>query len=242
MSAKMANNTSVMEDFTTPDRKPSSTTKVKEKVTSSVEAGKGVAKPATVTPAESIATRDSVEAEPSALQITSSVESPEDKHVRFDKGNQAKDVAKTRETKNRRGPISRRSGRSGSPARPGSGIESTVLEFKTCGSPQRKREESDTIPSLCSSSSAEKGKKRSGKTKTTVVKEGTDSGEYSKPVSISCNANMDQTSPLGESLGTSAKGNLNSVKPVKSEAKKNNVTFSPVPPSKDSAGVRVSIS
>jgi len=227
-----------MEDFTTPDRKPSSTTQGKEKVTSSVEADRKIAKSATVTPAESTATRNSVKAEPSALQMTSSVESSEDKHVRFGKGNQAKEIAETPEAKTRKGPLSRRGGRSGSPARPGADIESTFLEFKTYRSPQRKREESDTVPSLCSSSIAEKQKNRSARTKIAVVKEETNSGKDNKPASISCDTNMNQTSPLGESPEKRASGNLNSVKPAKSEAKKNNVTFSPVPPTKDCAVVR----
>lgn len=118
-------------------------------------------------------------------------------------------------------------------------MESTVLEFKTYTSPQRKREESDTVPSLCSASSAEKEKEQEQApvSKTKDAKE-TNSEEHSKPASISCDTNLNQTSPLGES---DEKGGATKSKPSKSEksdGKKNNVTFSPVPPTKDNAVVR----
>jgi len=238
-SAKMANNTSMMDDFKTPDRKPASSDRGKQKVISSVEAERKISKPATVTPAESTTTREPVKAQPPTLQITSSVESPEDKHVRFDKKKQEQNTSEP-ETEKRRGPASRRDGRSSSPGSSGKEMESTVLEFKTYTSPQRKREESDTVPSLCSASSAEKEKEQEQApvSKTKDAKE-TNSEEHSKPASISCDTNLNQTSPLGES---DEKGGATKSKPSKSEksdGKKNNVTFSPVPPTKGNAVVRV---
>lgn len=236
----MANNTSAMDDFKTPDRKPSSSDRGQQKVTSSVEAERKISKPATVTPAESTTTREPVKAEPPALQITSSVESPEDKHVRFDKKKKKEDTSETPEAKNR-GAASRRGGRSGSPGRSGTEMESTVLEFKTYRSPERKRDESDTVPSLCSASSAEKEKEqeKASKAKTKDTKE-TSSEEHNKPASISCDTNLNQTSPLGESDEKSSATKSKPIKSEKSDGKKNNVTFSPVPPTKDSAVVRVS--
>mmetsp|Transcript_24319 Transcript_24319/g.59541 ORF Transcript_24319/g.59541 Transcript_24319/m.59541 type:complete len:919 (+) Transcript_24319:274-3030(+) len=233
----MANNTSVMDDFKTPDRKPSSSDRGQPKVTSSVDSERKISKPATVTPAESTITREPVKAAPPTLQITSSVESPEDKHVRFDKKKHEQEVAETPEAKNRRGAVSRRGGRSGSPGRPGTDMESTVLEFKTFRSPQRKREESDNVPSLCSSSSAEKEKERPSKAKAKDAKD-TNSEEQSKPASISCDANMNQTSPLGEGTEKSGAAKSKPTKSEKSEGKKNNVTFSPVPPTKENVVVR----
>lgn len=233
--------TSVMDDFKTPDRKPASSDHAQQKVTSSVDPERKITKAATVTPAEVASTREPVKADPPALEITSSVEaSPEDKHVRFDKKKQEQDSAETPEATNRRGEASRRGGRGSSPGRSGKEMESTVLEFKTYRSPERKRDESDTVPSLCSTSSADKEKEQeqAPKAETKETKE-TSSEEHNKPASISCDANLNQTSPLGESeMGAATKSK--SAKSEKTDGKKNNVTFSPVPPTKDNAVVRVS--
>jgi hypothetical protein len=88
---------------------------------------------------------------------------PGGKHVRF--GNEEKgeegEVSTEQDSGSKRGLVSRRGGRLGSPAPPRPAPVSTdggpVLEFKTYRSPQRKRDvaatENDTIPSLCSANS-----------------------------------------------------------------------------------------
>lgn len=88
---------------------------------------------------------------------------PGGKHVRF--GNEEKveegEVSTEQGSGSKRGLVSRRGGRLGSPAPPRPAPVSTdggpVLEFKTYRSPQRKRDvavtENDTVPSLCSANS-----------------------------------------------------------------------------------------
>jgi hypothetical protein len=263
-TATMVGSTGEIEDFTTPDRKPphSSTDQEEKKEVLATEAARdskpGTVTPAessatrdpvTVTPAESSATRDTVKSEPSALQLASSVESPDERHVRFDNGfdNEMSDegTESHADSKSRRGAVSRRGGRCGSPGRAGNNSttkkESTVLEFKTYRSPPRtKREETDTVPSLCSTSSVDKDKEGAAKAAKAGDAEVSNSKGNKKPSSISCDASMNQTSPLADGSEQPAEAKESKIKAEKMESKKNNVTFSPVPPARDHAIVRVS--
>lgn len=238
-TATMVGTKGEIEDFTTPDRKPShSAADQEEKKEVSCKEAARDSKPATVTPQESSVTRDPVKTEPGALQIASSVESPDERHVRFDNEMSDDGADSNGDSKSRRGTVSRRGGRCGSPGRAGNNStvkkESTVLEFKTYRSPpRRKGEENDTVPSLCSTSSA------AVKTESEDV-QGSTSKEDQKPSSISCDAALNQTSPLGDGSEQPADPKEAKSKTDKMESKKNNVTFSPVPPAKDHAVVRVS--
>lgn len=113
-----------------------------------------------------------------------------------------------------RGLVSRRGGRMGSPSKPISVLavkSEPVVEYKTYRSPSRKRDENDTIPSLCSTSSggltsasshsAEK-KLDTTTTPSEAIEEHDadqmdDGTEHRRPSSISCDPSMiDTTSPL----------------------------------------------
>ena len=108
---------------------------------------------------------------------------PGGKHVRF--GNEEKgeegEASTEQGSGSKRGLVSRRGGRLGSPAPPRPAPASTdggpVLEFKTYRSPQRKRDvaatENDTVPSLCSANSGISSVEQSGTL-------GTDTGAVSK--------------------------------------------------------------
>jgi hypothetical protein len=245
-TATMVGSTVEIEDFTTPDRKPphSSTDQEEKKEVSATEAARD-SKPATVTPAESSATRDAVKSDPSDLQIASSVESPDERHVRFDNEMSDEGTESQGDSKSRRGTVSRRGGRCGSPGRGGNNStakkESTVLEFKTYRSPPRtKRDRTDTVPSLCSSNSVGKDKEGAAKAAKAEDAEVSNSKGDKKPSSISCDASMNQTSPLGDGSEQPAEAKETNSKAEKLESKKNNVTFSPVPPARDHVVVRVS--
>jgi hypothetical protein len=149
------------------------------------------------------------------------------------------------DSKSRRGTVSRRGGRCGSPGRGGNNSttnkESTVLEFKTYRSPSRtKREETDTVPSLCSSNGVDKDKEGAAKAAKTGDAEVSNSKGDKKPSSISCDSSINQTSPLGDGSEQPAEAKETKTKAEKIDSKKNNVTFSPVPPARDHIVVRVS--
>ena len=223
----MSASTAVMDDFKTPDRKPPQSGQEAKK-----ESSEGQNTAATVTPPES------------SMQM----ESPEDKHVRFDKEkNQIDAKAESSagdspsSTNSQRGLVSTRGRRSASPGRAASiptsiKKESNVLEFKTFRSPSGKAEESDTVPSLCSAGSMDtKDKETALQVKLQAA--GADSTAKEgdkKPSSISCDSALDQTSPLAADGSAKAKSTM------KKGSGKNNVTFSPVPPTKDHAVARVS--
>ena len=154
-------------------------------------------------------------------------------------------------TASQRGFVSRRGGRCNSPGRNNvtKAVAATpkdhVLEVKTYRSPPRR--DSDNVPSLCSANS-EKAVVDDSKLPANVKKE--DPGASStdadvkedRPASISCDASLNQTSPLagneGDQATTAAAAKL--LKPKSEDGKKgsttgpkkNNVTFSPVPPPK----------
>jgi hypothetical protein len=254
--------TTTTEDFTTPDRKPphSSTGQEEKKEVSAKEAERDlVLKPATVTPPDSSREENLSKTESRSLQrVTCDVGSPEDRHVRFDK--EMEDVHKVESpgdspssTGSQRGLVSRRGGRCASPGRitnkQKATKESTILEFKTYRSPTRKREDSDNVPSLCSASSAENKEKEvvSSSTLSTRVKKESETSSSNKgdekPVSISCDSTINQTSPLapdGAEQTQEAKKNKSKAERSETGTRKNNVTFSPVPPSRDNAVARVS--
>ena len=164
------------------------------------------------------------------------------KQVRFDK----------QEEKSKRGLVSRRGGRMGSPA----ALRATtltndggpVLEFKTYRSPQRKRDavENDTIPSLCSTNSELLASKDAGHTDAEKQKgsAGKDGGDKrtDRPSSISCDPSMIATtsplasqdvdaSPSGQVTKTSVSTPPKAANPTDGkEGGRRNVTFSPPTP------------
>lgn len=125
----------------------------------------------------------------------------------------------TSTTSSQRGLVSRRGGRIGSPPKSLatavlSEKSEPVIEFKTYRSPSRKRDENDTIPSLCSTnsggltsaSSLSTDKKGETKSSASCLEKAAgeaqdadhdDSTEHRRPSSISCDPSMiDTTSPL----------------------------------------------
>jgi len=234
-------------DFATPDRTgpqsasiAASQIKNERALESSVPKNSKLEKVATVTPPESM-TRDELmkskkkDAETgSALNmVTSQVDSPDDRHVRFNNDQKKHDPAAESPSSNssQRGLVSRRGGKCASPSRSPKGSSSdAVLEFKTYRSPPRKkREEIDTVPSLCSDKDKIKAEARDSSSETKNDR---------KPSSISCDASMNQTSPLASEEAKPVVGKEES----KTAGRKNNVTFSPVPNSKENVEDKVSLS
>ena len=254
-AATMSGSTEVASEFATPDRSQPITTAEEKKDISDKEAANDTTKsvkPATVTPPESLAPRDenSFKTSPeSPLQIAASqVDSPEDKHVRFDKEEESA-VDSPSSTNSQRGLVSRRGGRYASPGRvvgkPGATKEPNALEFKTFQTPVQKKDESDTVPSLCSANSTDKERNENGDAPA-IKKEDPDTTSNSegdrKPASISCDSAIDQTSPIASDQShQDAKPSKVKTETVK-ETKKSNVTFSPVPKPRESASERVSSS
>eukprot|EP00934_Nitzschia_sp_Nitz4_P008641 Nitzschia sp. Nitz4//scaffold86_size83305//26487//29197//NITZ4_005253-RA/size83305-processed-gene-0.80-mRNA-1//1//CDS//3329559223//8631//frame0 len=200
----------VKEEFTTPDRGAlHSATAEEAKNGSSATEQKSAA---TVTPLES-GTRESlaVEAEtrrsPVQMVPTSNVDSPEDKKVHFGGSKDNPDEVEDSPSSagSQRGLVSRRGGRGASPGRVKTPpSKENVLEFKAYRSPSRKSESSDAVPPLSSDTSPEG---RAGKEDKAA--EATSKNDEEEPAA-------DQSS-----------------KKSKAADKKSNVTFSPVPPSRD---------
>jgi hypothetical protein len=167
-----------------------------------------VAKPNTVTPHDA-GNRELKGEKESPLQVSfPKVESPDavdqDKHVRFN-NNAGEEENESNSEGSKRGLVSRRGGRCGSPARNSvattnesgeSTNEQTILEFKTYRSPPRKKKEDNA--------------------ETPEVKAEQDDSEDKKAAT--------KAAPLHASQDS---------KPE--TPKKNSVTFSPVPPKKENA-------
>ena len=280
----MSGSTQVLKEFETPDRSSTITSldhaEEKKEITPGDTADEmkkcEMAKPKTVTPPEpgsredvSGLKKEPTDVSPLQIDVDGQVDSPEDgnKQVRFD--GDSEDAKKeslndspSSSTSSQRGLVSRRGGRCTSPGRMSSKVPSakeTVLEFKTYRSPSRvKREESDTVPSLCSANSGEQKEKRGS---TSIPTEQTEesakvkrenegdvsSGGDKKPSSISCNsALIENTSPLAsDGADHSQDASSTKAKPASSrqeiaqQSRKNNVTFSPKPPSKKEYADRV---
>lgn len=199
------------------------------------------------TQAPNMSEKNETEAEPNTVTPLDGGES--DKQVRFDEA----------QKEDKRGLVSRRGGRMGSPAvppRPPAATVTTkeggpVLEFKTFRSPQRKRDsavENDTIPSLCSTNSGpldrklhqskdDNAKPPNGSTAKQASQEG------GRPSSISCDPSLSATtsplasqdvdaSPSGQARKTAAANTAAATptKPSADDAGTRNVTFSPPTP------------
>lgn len=132
---------------------------------------------------------------------------PNGKQVRFDKDESPGST--------KRGLVSRRGGRYGSPAR--KDTTTGVVEYKTYRSPKRETESSDGVPSLCSTASG-------------TIK------EEIKPASSISLDKAETTSPLQEDGSPSKKA----IAPKATESR--NVTFSPRPTVSDCVATdRVSV-
>eukprot|EP00339_Tiarina_fusa_P000571 CAMPEP_0116999132 /NCGR_PEP_ID=MMETSP0472-20121206/1955_1 /TAXON_ID=693140 ORGANISM="Tiarina fusus, Strain LIS" /NCGR_SAMPLE_ID=MMETSP0472 /ASSEMBLY_ACC=CAM_ASM_000603 /LENGTH=969 /DNA_ID=CAMNT_0004698481 /DNA_START=187 /DNA_END=3096 /DNA_ORIENTATION=+ len=264
----MSGSTQVIKDFTTPDRPlPSSDHGDGNKNGSSIDrienGNMEKAKPVLVTPPEPTS-RDAAikqESTESPLQsLATDIDSPEDRHVRFNKEMEKKDAKgdtvldspSSSSTGSQRGLVSRRGGRCSSPGRNLTKPPSTkdVLEVKTYRSPPRKKDDGDNVPSLCSASSEKAAvgdEARDPKPSATPRREdggtsSTNGQTGNRPASISCDAAIDQTSPLTSTEGDKP-ADAKSPKPKAEDGRKgatgssrrNNVTFSPVPPPKQFA-------
>jgi hypothetical protein len=252
----MSGSTDVVKDFVTPDRAPhqsSADHSIEEKkdvssgesVTDTLKADKP--KATTVTPPESASREEAKKGvDDSPLQmIASQVESPEDKHVRFDKGMERKTNSPvdspSSTTSSQRGLVSRRGGRCASPGRIGitrksSSPKDNVLKFKTYRSPPQKREQgSDTVPSLCSANSphTEKALEEKSSAEAPKVKED-DSG------SSTSTSDKKQAGPLSARESDTVKVKADGSRSETAPARRSNVSFSPVPPMRESAVGRVS--
>ena len=153
--------------------------------------------------------------------------------------------------KNKRGLVSRRGGRCGSPGRGATSpptdaahaAAAAVLEFKTFRSPERKqRDENDTEPSLCSTASGDAKATAAAAKKeqdNAAKKANNDENNTSskKPTSIQYDAadKADSASPLKDDAAAATKKSSGK---TEGAPKKGTVTFSPVPP--PSAADRVS--
>lgn len=290
-STNSSGTTQVIKDFATPDRAPpqssatltpSSDSLEERKDVSLKEAGlentstatEEMAKLTTVTPPESAAKEDpSIQkkqhADSPMPRVASQVDSPEDRHVRFDKGMDKLEVKAQSpgdsSTGGQRGLVSRRGGRCSSPGRvvgKPSPTREPVLEFKTYRSPSRKKDENDTVPSLCSATTSSTSEKEKTTPKAvpvdskpnTPMKREDDEGDQSspdkkidpKPASISYDSSVDQTSPLTSHDSEQTNEPRSPRAKVEDTAggtpfKKNNVTFSPVPPARESVSDKVSV-
>ena len=260
----MTGRTEVIKDFTTPDRSsPSEAHEEKKELSGSEAHAESImteaAKPKTVTPAEStnreeLSKRESAAESPLQLGIATDVDSPttdQDKHVRFnrDQENQeGKDSPAS--SSSQRGLVSRRGGRCGSPGRIASkppGGQEPVLEFKTFRSPPRKRGDNDTVPSLCSTSEKAAAAAPATEEIKEIKEEETSSSKNEseadrKPLSISCDSSkIETTSPLqynGREQSHDTKASRVKAESGRQDApqsRKNNVTFSPVPPKREDA-------
>lgn len=233
------------QDFATPDRRSPPESILEEKKNLSTEEAardtSKMVKAATVTPPESMTREDGTlkkvkkDFVASPMQIMAGqVESPDDRHVRFDKEDETP-LDSPSSSNSQRGLVSRRGGRCSSPGRivgKASVKKESVLEFKAYRSPQRKKDENDTVPSLCSANSLEKDKDTSEETGTKIKEEdrGTSAtGEKDrKPESISCDSAMDQTSPIASDQShdntKTPKAKVEDTREEKVAARKSNAT------------------
>lgn len=212
----------VVKEFATPDRGSLQSGPVEEKkdgCTSEISAGEKPNPAATVTPLESATRGENTSKEEgrvSPLQIVASnLESPEDRKVRFGYTEKADSSGESpSSTGSQRGLVSRRGGRCASPGRIASNPnpnKEAVLEFKTYRSPPRKKETCDTVVSLGSDTSPDKV-----------------DGEVKEKGDQGCSSTSDTkgAGPISSRPESSRK--------AKSTEKKSNVSFSPVPPPRDS--------
>ncbi|KAL3912867.1 MAG: hypothetical protein SGILL_006722 [Bacillariaceae sp.] len=255
------------QDFQTPDRpilpatrrslRGSTTTHFEEKKDDAESSKRS--KAATVTPSDAFTARKANAAAVHAADAATSEAEDDKQKVRFgkdgereesaadddDKDNESAGSSESPATKKKRGLVSRRGGRCGSPGRSlgtptssSSPLQETeahaaataVLEFKTFRSPERKqRDENDTVPSLCSTAS-------DAKSSAAGIKQ----DEASEKKDDKSNNDENCTKP--SSIQIDASDNTNSASPLKDEApakksgkseggasapKKSTVTFSP---------------
>jgi hypothetical protein len=260
----MSGRTEIIKDFTTPDRPSQPEAHEEKKELSGTEAHAQSAmmesaKPNTVTPTEStnreeLSKRESATESPLQLGVATDVDSPtdQDKHVRFNRDQEIKVEPEDSpaSSSSQRGLVSRRGGRCGSPGRIASkplGGQEPVLEFKTFRSPPRKRDENDTVPSLCSTSEKAAAVAPATKEIQKIKMEETsqsknESGADRKPLSISCDSSkIETTSPL--QYNEREQSNETKASRVKADSgrqdapqsRRNNVTFSPGPPKREDA-------
>ena len=206
----------VQQEFVTPDRGPKDESKSGS--SQDIDGKEKSMHVATVTPAESTTTRGEISEKKDSMEsplecVTNNpVESPEDKKVRFDKGENLDSISDSpSSTGSQRGVVSRRGGSCSSPGRVTlpSPKKEAVLEFKAFKSPHRKKEAADSVPSLSSDASPAKESNTTYQATKDVAGESS-SVEQKEAGPLSSRADETRISKAGE--------------------KKTMVTFSPVPP------------
>lgn len=218
----VVNMAEVAKEFVTPDRGPHQSSSIDDKNDALRDdtLGNEISKqPTTVTPPEStsreeVAIKKEGRDSPFELVSNGQVESPEDRKVRFDKGDQGDNISDSpSSTGSQRGLVSRRGGRCGSPGRIGnpSPKNESALDFKAYKSPPRKNDVNDSVPPLSSDTSPEKDKDANIK-----IEDGAES---------SSSVDQKEAGPLSS--------RSEATKPAKSTEKKSTVTFSPVPPPRE---------
>jgi hypothetical protein len=215
--------TEVVKEFVTPDRSMCQPTAIDHKKDGlndeSSIADMTKKQIATVTPAESGSREENAikhedhRDSPLEMVTNNQVDSPEDRKVRFDHADMPDSVSDSPSSNcSQRGLVSRRGGRCASPGRIAcaSPKKEPNLEYQTYRSPTQK-ETSDSVPSLSSDTSPEKASE---------VKESKEDGAGN-----SSSTETKEAGPLSSQAESAKKG--------KSNEKKSNVTFSPVPPPRD---------
>ncbi len=214
--------TEVVNEFVTPDRGAQQSNSIGEKKDSLTEEDSVLESKqiATVTPPESgtreenATEQDSDGNSPLEMVTNNQVESPEDRKVRFDNSDTAESISDSpSSTCSQRGLVSRRGGRCASPGRIAcaSPKKDQILEFQTYRSPARQKGAGDSVPSLRSDTSPEQ--------RSEVKKMSEDTAG---------NSSLTENKESGP-LSAQVEG-MKEMKPVE---KKNNVTFSPVPPPRE---------
>lgn len=216
--------TEVVKEFVTPDRSLCQATSLDDKKNGlndeSSVADMTNKQVATVTPPESgIRDENAIKREddrnsPLEMVTNNQVDSPEDRKVRFDHVEMADSVSDSPSSNcSQRGLVSRRGGRCASPGRIAcaSPKKEQISEYQTYRSPTVQKDASDSVPSLSSDTSPDKA---------TEVKASKDDGAGN-----SSSNETKEAGPLSSQLDSAKKG--------KSNEKKSNVSFSPVPPPRD---------
>jgi len=214
--------TEIANEFVTPVRGPSLSSSLRDKeggVNSRIE----MSVPATVTPTEpsreELKTKEEEAVSPVAMSTGEQMEeSSDDRKVRFDKSENTESLSDSpSSTDSQRGLVSRRGGRISSPARTTkSNPKESSLEFSAFGTPRQVT--SDSTPSSKSDTPTKKSKE--GKELVSAVK---------------CDATPKKSKEGTDTMSRSAvaekkDGEDPPMKKSSQGEKKNNVSFSPVPP------------
>lgn len=215
--------TKIVKEFVTPDRvthQSNSTDDKKDDLTENNSISEIKKQAATVTPPESGAREENAANHgakgdtPLEMVMNNQIESPEDRKVRFNKGDIADPGSDSpSSTCSQRGLVSRRGGRCASPGRIvcASPKKDAFVDFQSYRSPTLEKDPVDAVPSLSSDVSPEKGGEQ-------------EESKEDGPGNASSSESQ-EAGPLSMKV--------EDCKKVKPNEKRSNVTFSPVPPPRD---------